>query len=92
MARCEPGAGSRSPGTGACEAYWTKSWVPGLLRFCGEPQDPEFQGLDDRLGAIRDPQLGDYVPHVNFGGGLADKEALGDLLVRLPLGHEPQHL
>lgn len=51
-----------------------RSSTPGL-----GVQNPQFNSPDGRLGTIGDPELGDNVLHVDFGGSPADGQALGDL-------------
>jgi hypothetical protein len=54
----------------------------------GIGREPQLQGAHHCLGAVGDPKLGEYVPHVYLGGVLADREAAGDLLVCLASDQE----
>jgi radical SAM superfamily enzyme YgiQ (UPF0313 family) len=55
-------------------------------------EKPFLGGPGHRRGAGRQAQLGADVRHVAVHGVTAEIEAVGDLLVTEPLGHEPQHL
>ena len=66
-------------------ADYGRALRPALLGIWREPQ---LQGAHHCLGAIGDPKLGDYVPHVYLDGGPADREVAGDLLVRLASDQE----
>src|SRR5215217_2042254 len=66
-------------------AGYGRALRPTLLGIGCEPQ---LQGAHHCLGAVGDPKLGDYVPHVYLDGGPADREAAGDLLVCLASDQE----
>src|SRR5215213_7278118 len=67
----------------------TFGW-PALAVLLPEHAVPECVG--DRFGTGGDADLGEDVPDVVLHGPLAEEQLVGDLLVRQPLGEEPQDL
>jgi hypothetical protein len=69
---------------------WALHLLSGLVDIVGG--QAELYGYDDRLDAIRGPELRHEVKHVVLYGAGADKEALCDLLIGLPSHQKPGHL
>src|SRR5689334_4298096 len=61
-----------------------------LQRF--KMRDPLAQRVERRLGSAGQVQLGEDAADVGAHGALADHSAVGDLLVREPLGDQAQNL
>ena len=77
------------PGGSFSRERWCERYL--LLRPLGV-DEAKLDGLDSRLGAVGDAELGDDALEVALDRGEAQVQSLGDLAVCLARGHRSQHV